>query len=78
MKKIIVKKNSNDTYLIYVVYDNINIACEIANNEKERVIAVNTFLLTYFPNCTKDDVKYIVKENNNVVNKIKKWKTTNH
>jgi hypothetical protein len=62
MKKIIVKKNSSGTYLIYVIYDNINIACEIANNEKERIIAVNTFLLTYFPDCTKDDVKYIVKE----------------
>ena len=62
MKKIIVKKNNNGTYLIYVIYDNINIACEIANNEKERIIAVNTFLLTYFPDCTKDDVKYIVKE----------------
>ena len=62
MKKIIVKKNSSGTYLIYVIYDNINIACEIANNEKERIIAVNTFLLTYFPDCTKNDVKYIVKE----------------
>jgi hypothetical protein len=62
MKKIIVKKNNNGTYLIYVIHDNINIACEIANNEKERVIAVNTFLLTYFPDCTKNDVKYIVKE----------------
>lgn len=62
MKKIIVKKNSSGTYLIYVIYDNINIACEIANNEKERIMAVNTFLLTYFPDCTKDDVKYIVKE----------------
>ncbi len=62
MKKIIVKKNSNGTYLIYVICDNINIACEIANNETERILAVNTFLLTYFPHCTKDDIKYIVKE----------------
>jgi hypothetical protein len=62
MKNIIVKKNSSGTYLIYMVYDNTNIACEIANNEKERIIAVNTFLLTYFPDCTKNDVKYIVKE----------------
>lgn len=62
MKKIIVKKNSSGTYLIYVIYDNINIACEIANNEEERIMAVNTFLLTYFPDCTKDDVKHIVKE----------------
>lgn len=62
MKNIIVKKNSSGTYLIYVIYDNTNIACEIANNEKERIIAVNTFLLTYFPDCTKDDVKCIVKE----------------
>jgi hypothetical protein len=62
MKNIIVKKNSSGTYLIYVIYDNTNIACEIANNEKERIIAVNTFLLTYFPDCTKNDVKYIVKE----------------
>lgn len=62
MKNIIVKKNSRGTYLIYVIYDNINIACEIANNEEERIIAVNTFLLTYFPDCVKDDVKHIVKE----------------
>jgi hypothetical protein len=62
MKNIIVKKNSSGAYLIYVIYDNINIACEIANNEKERIMVVNTFLLTYFPHCTKDDVKYIVKE----------------
>jgi hypothetical protein len=62
MKNIIVKKNSSGTYLIYVIYDNINIACEIANNEQERIIAVNTFLLTYFQDCTKDDVKHIVKE----------------
>ena len=44
MKNIIVKKKGNGTYLIYVICDNINIACEIANNEKERIIAVNTFL----------------------------------
>jgi hypothetical protein len=62
MKNIIVKKNSSGAYLIYVIYDNVNIACEIANNEKERIMAVNMFLLTYFPHCTKDDVKYIVKE----------------
>ncbi len=62
MKNIIVKKTKNNKYLIYVSLDNVNIACEMANNESERIMAVNTFLLLHFEDCTNYDVKDIVKE----------------
>lgn len=62
MKNIIVKKTGGSKYLIYVLHDNINIACEMANSESERIMAVNTFLLLYFEDCTKYDIKDIVKE----------------
>lgn len=62
MKKIIVKETSQKTYLIYVTVDGINIACEFANNREEKTIAVNTFLLVYFYDYTKDDIKNIVEE----------------
>ena len=62
MKKIIVKETSQNTYLIYVTVDGINIACEIANNHEEKIISVNTFLLVYFYDYTKDDIKNIVEE----------------
>jgi len=62
MKNIIVKKTRKNTYIIYVLHDNVNIACEMVNSETEKIIAVNTFLLVYFPDCTKHDIKHIVKE----------------
>jgi hypothetical protein len=62
MKKIIVKETSENTYLIYVNVDGINIACEMANNQEEKIISINTFLLIHFYDYTKNEVKDIVEE----------------
>lgn len=62
MKNILVKKIRDHQYLIYVLHDNVYIACEMANNESERIMVVNTFLLLHFDDCTKYDVNDIVKE----------------
>lgn len=62
MKKITIKETGENTFLIYVKHGEINIECELAKNKKEKTLAVNTFLLKHFPDCTKYDIKDIVEE----------------
>jgi len=62
MRKILIKKTGYNTYLIYVNHDGINIACEIANDEIEKNISINTFLLVYFSDYSKGNIKSIVEE----------------